>query len=91
MWLVGVFAMVVLVLTFPNPIIILIAVLAVLETYRRFKVIRSGDKATLEYYRVAPKHRLMVAAVYLGLIALLVVGMDATHIERTIADARASR
>src|SRR3954470_6210603 len=90
MWLVGVFGMVVLVLTFPNPIIILIAVLGLLETYRRFKTIRSGDRETLEYYRVAPKHRLMVAAVYLGLIAVLVIGMDVTHIERTIDDARAA-
>ncbi len=88
MWLLGVFGMVILVLTFPNPIIILIAVLGLLETYRRFKAIRSGDRETLEYYRVAPKHRLLVAAVYLALIAVLVVGMDLTHIERTIADAR---
>jgi hypothetical protein len=28
----------------------------------------------------------MVAAVYLGLIALLVLGMDATHVERTFDD-----
>src|SRR3954451_6375425 len=90
MWLVGVFGMVVLVLTFPNPIIILIAILGLLETYRRFKAIRSGDKETLEYYRVSPRNRLLVAAVYLGLVALLVVGMDLTHIERTIADARAA-
>jgi Zn-dependent protease len=88
MWLVGVFGMVVLVLTFPNPIIILIAVLGLLETWRRFKALRAGDKETLEYYNVAPRHRLMVAAVYLSLIVALVIGMDLTHIERTISDAR---
>jgi hypothetical protein len=32
-------------------------------------------------------HRALVAAVYLGLIALLVLGMDATHVARTFADA----
>ena len=38
------------------------------------------------YYRVRPLHRALVAAVYLGLIALLVVGMDATHVARTLSD-----
>ena len=32
------------------------------------------------YYRVAPRHRLIVGAVYVGLIALLVFGMSETHI-----------
>jgi len=35
---------------------------------------------------VRPAHRAIVAAVYLGLIALLVVGMDATHVARTLND-----
>ena len=39
------------------------------------------------YYRVSPRNRLLVTAVYLGLIAALVVGMDLTHIERTLDDA----
>jgi Zn-dependent protease len=90
MWLVGVFGMVILVLTFPNPIIIIIAILGLLETYRRFKALRHGGKETEEYYRVSPRNRLLVAAVYLGLIAALVIGMDLTHIERSIADARAA-
>jgi hypothetical protein len=32
------------------------------------------------YYRVTPRNRLLVAAVYIGLIVLLVVGMQETHI-----------
>ena len=35
------------------------------------------------YYRVKPLDRALVAAVYLSLIALLVVGMDATNLPRT--------
>jgi len=31
-------------------------------------------------------HRALVAGVYLGLIALLVLGMDATHVARTLND-----
>ena len=34
------------------------------------------------YYRVEPWQRAVVAAVYLGLAALLVVGMSATHVPR---------
>jgi len=85
-WLVGVAGMVFLLLTFPNPIIIFIALLGGLETWRRFKAVRAGDESTQTYYRVTPRNRALVATVYLGLIALLVVGMDATHLERTLDD-----
>ncbi len=84
MWFVGLFAMVVLVFVFPNPIIILIALLAGFETYRRWKARRAGDEKTLAYYRVKPAHRVAIAATYLGLIAVCVVGMDLTFIERDI-------
>ena len=84
MWLVGVFGMVVLVLTFPNPIIILIAVLGGLETWRRFKGVRSGDPDVLGCYKVRRRDRVLITAVYLGLIAALVLGMDATHLERQL-------
>jgi hypothetical protein len=36
---------------------------------------------------VAPRHRFAVAAIYIGLIVVLVAGMDATFVERTIASA----
>src|ERR671928_1016025 len=85
-WLLGVFGMVVLVLTFPNPIILLIAVLGGMDTWPRLPALRSGDAATQDYYRVRPRDRALVAAVYLGLIALLVLGMDATHLARTLSD-----
>jgi Zn-dependent protease len=87
MWFVGLFALVALALAFPNPIILIIALLAGVETYRRWKARKDGDEASRAYYKVKPAHRLAVAVVYLGLIALLVVGMDATHVARTFADA----
>jgi len=87
LWLVGVFGMVVLVFAAPNPIIVLIAIVAVYQTYTRFKALRSGGEEIQEYYRVKPRHRLMVAGVYLGLIAVLVIGMDATFLERSFGDA----
>jgi hypothetical protein len=72
------------VLTVPNPIIILIAVLAVWETYRRFRQFRSGDPAIKAYYSISRRDRIAIAATYLGLIIALVVAMDATHLARTL-------
>ena len=76
--------MVVLVLTIPNPIIILIAVLGVYETYRRFRQFRSGGEEVREYYAIARRDRIMIGATYLVLIIALVVAMDATHLQRTL-------
>jgi Zn-dependent protease len=87
MWAVGLFGVLALAFARPNPIIILIALLALMETWRRWRGLKSGDESVRAYYRVAPAHRALVAAVYLGLIALLVFGMDATHVARTFADA----
>jgi Zn-dependent protease len=86
MWFVGFGAIVVLVLLWPNPILILIALLGGFETYRRWKQRKAGEEGNADYYRVKPVHRLLVAAVYVGLIVALAVGMDATHVERTFDD-----
>jgi Zn-dependent protease len=83
MWLVGFAAIVVLLIVWPNPVLILIALLAGMETWRRWKQRRSGEEGNAAYYRVKPVHRLAVGAVYLGLIALLVLGMDATFVDRS--------
>jgi Zn-dependent protease len=83
-WLLGVFGIVLLVLLFPNPIIILIGVLAIWETYRRFKQFRSGDPAIKAYYSIARRDRIAIAATYLILIVVLVVAMDLTHLERDL-------
>ena len=83
MWLAGLAAMVPLAIIFPNPIILLIVLFAGYETYRRLKLRRSGHPQQLEYYKVRPRDRALVAAVYLGLIALLVTGMHFTHLART--------
>jgi Zn-dependent protease len=83
MWVVGFAALIPLLFVFANPIMLLILLFAGLETYKRLKQRRAGDAATLAYYKVAPLTRVLVAAVYLGLIALLVFGMDATTLTRT--------
>jgi Zn-dependent protease len=84
MWLIGFAALVGLMFVFPNPIMLLILLFGGLETWRRWQARKSPGSQ--EYYRVAPRHRLVVAAVYLGLIALLALGMAETHIERDFGD-----
>ena len=56
--------------------------LAAFETYRRWKTRKDPLEGNAEYYKVAPRHRLAVAAVYVGLIALLALGMDVSFVER---------
>jgi Zn-dependent protease len=84
MWIAGLVAMVALAIVFPNPVILIITVLAGIETYRRLQQRRAGGAAMQSYYKVRPVDRALVAAVYLSLIALLVVGMDATHLQRSL-------
>jgi Zn-dependent protease len=84
MWALGLFAVVLLAFAYPNPVILLIVLLALMETWRRWRALKSGDATVRAYYRVRPLHRAVVAGVYLGLIALLVLGMDATHVARTL-------
>jgi Zn-dependent protease len=84
MWFVGFAGLVVLAVAFPNPIILIIVIFGGLETYRRWKARKSGTADQQAYYRVKPIDRALVAAVYLSLIALLVVGMSATHLPRTL-------
>lgn len=87
MWFVGLFAIVGLAIAFPNPIIILIAVVGAFDVYQRWRGLRDGDERTRAYYRVRPRDRALVGLVMVALIAALVVGMDATHLERTFSDA----
>lgn len=87
MWFLGFGAVVFLLFTWPNPILILIALFGGMETWRRWKSRRDGEEGNQSYYEVRPAHRLAVGAVYVGLIVALVLGMDATFIERDFGDA----
>jgi Zn-dependent protease len=85
MWFVGFLGMIALAVIFPNPIILIIVVLAGYETYRRWQLRRHGGTEQEAYYNVRPRDRWLVAAVYLSLVALLVMGMNATHLLRTLS------
>ena len=83
MWFLGFAAMIPLAFIFPNPIIFLILLVAGFETHKRWKLRKAGGEEQRAYYRVKPLDRALVAAVYLSLIALLVVGMHATTLSAT--------
>ncbi len=83
MWIVGFLALIPLAVVFPNPIMLLIILFAGLETHRRWRQRRTGGEQQRAYYRVKPLDRALVALVYLSLVALLVVGMSATHLHAT--------
>jgi Zn-dependent protease len=81
LWLVGLFALVALVLYQPNPVLILILVFAGSELLRRWRSRRLPQMRG--YYRVRPLQRLVMAGLYFGLAAALVLGMHATHVPHT--------
>ena len=81
MWFVGFGALLVLLFSLPpNPILLIIVLFGGFELYRRWKLRKTRSPAQEAYYRVAPHHRLLVAAVYIGLAAGLAFGMAETHI-----------
>ena len=77
-WLVGVVGMVALLFVNPNPVLILIALLGGMDSWRRWRM-RNTPEAQA-YRKVEPKHRFVVGFVYFGLIALLALGMAATFV-----------
>ena len=51
-----------------------------METWRRWKQRNTRSLEQAAYYRVAPRHRAIVGAVYIGLIVALAFGMHEAHI-----------
>jgi Zn-dependent protease len=84
MWFVGLVVMAVVAVVYPNPVILIILLLAAFETYKRWKARRAGGDEVQAYYAVRPAHRIAILGVYLGLILVCVIGMGLTHVERSI-------
>jgi Zn-dependent protease len=78
LWFLGFLALLALVIYRPNPILIIILLLAGSELWRRWQM-RHFPEAQ-EYYKVRPARRVLMAALYFGLAAALVFGMHATHV-----------
>jgi Zn-dependent protease len=82
LWIVGLVLLVGLAIVAPNPILILILIVGGFEAWRRWQHRR--DPAGAAYYRVTPTQRWVTGIAYLGLAALLTLGMSATFVERDI-------
>jgi len=82
-WFLGFGVLVALELLFPSPILLIIILFAGYELYRRWQQRKSGSPAQAAYYRVSPRNRAIVGIVYLGLVVVLALGMDASHILHT--------
>jgi Zn-dependent protease len=80
MWFIGFGALVGMVFVFPNPILLIIVFFGGLETWRRWQQRKTRSLEQAAYYRVSPRNRLLVAMVYIGLVALLALGMAEAHI-----------
>ena len=81
LWLVGLAALGLLTYLHPNPILIIIIIFGALELWRRWQARRAGYQ--LDYYRVKPLQRVIVAAVYVGIAVACAIGMTYTHVEKT--------
>jgi Zn-dependent protease len=82
MWLAGFAGLVALAFFFPNPILLLVIVLGGLESWRRWKL--RGTPQSRAYHAVPSRTRALVAATYIGLAALLTVGVAETYLARSI-------
>jgi Zn-dependent protease len=78
LWFLGFLGLLALVIYRPNPILIIILLLAGSELWRRWQL--RGHPQNRDYYRVPPHLRLVIGVLYFGLAAALVFGMHATHV-----------
>jgi Zn-dependent protease len=80
LWFVGFLGLVGLAFVFPNPLLIVIALIVGLELWRRWQ--ERGMADAEGYYKVEPWQRVAASVGYFGLAALLVLGMSASFVER---------
>ncbi len=83
-WGFGYAGLVALTFAFPNPIMLLILLLGGMETWKRFKARNTPESRA--FHSIPRSTRIGVAVVYLGLAALLALGMSETFLERDFSD-----
>ena len=82
MWFAGFAALVALAFFFPNPILVLVVVFGGLESWRRWKLRHTPEGRA--FHAIPGRTRALLAAAYLGLAALLAVGVAETYFPRGI-------
>jgi hypothetical protein len=84
MWFAGFAGLVALTIVAPNPILILIVLVGGFESWRRWKARKTPESQA--YHDIPARTRAWVAVVYLGLAALLALGVAETFLERDFGD-----
>ena len=79
-WFAGFAGLIALTFFFPNPILILVLLFGGMESWRRWKA-RNTPEARA-FHDIPTRTRVLVAVTYLGLAALLAVGVTETFLER---------
>jgi Zn-dependent protease len=80
MWFIGLGALVALLVIVGNPFLLLFVFLGGMETWHRWKQRKTRSLEQAAYYRVSQRNRLLVGVVYIGLILVLVLGMEQAHV-----------
>jgi Zn-dependent protease len=80
MWFFGLAIMLALLLITGNTFLLIFLVIGGMETWRRWKLRGTRSLEQAAYYRISRRNRLLVGAVYIGLIALLVAGMEHSYV-----------
>ena len=83
-WFAGFAGLIALTFFFPNPILLLVLVFGGIESWRRWKARKTPESKA--FHDIPTRTRFAVAAVYLGLAALLGVGISETYFERSLDD-----
>jgi Zn-dependent protease len=79
-WLAGLAGLLALTVFYPSPLLFLILILGGLESWRRWKL--RGTPQGRAYYAIPARTRAALGAAYLGLAALLAVGVAETFVSR---------
>jgi Zn-dependent protease len=83
-WFAGFAGLIVLTVFFPNPILLLVILFGGMESWRRWKARNTPESQA--FHDIPTRTRVLVAVVYLGLAALLAVGVSETYFERSLDD-----
>jgi Zn-dependent protease len=83
-WFVGFAGLIALTFAFPNPILLLILLIGGYESWNRWKKRNSPESRA--FHDIPRRTRILVAVTYLGLIALLAVGVSETFLEKSFDD-----
>jgi Zn-dependent protease len=83
-WFAGFAGLVGLTFVWPNPILLLVLIFGGIESWRRWKARNTPESQA--YHDIPARTRAWVAIVYLGLAALLALGVAETFLERDFGD-----